>query len=153
MTSDTAPASLPAPAAWLGYGGALPFVSLAALCWLLPAHAGFWFGLLLVYGAVILSFVGALHWGFAMTLPQLDAARRSRMMAWSVVPALLAWPAGLLPAAPGVATLLLGYLLHYLQDQRLCRDVDLPSWYLPLRLHLSLAAGISLLAGVLAIQA
>ena len=89
MTSDTAPASLPAPAAWLGYGGALPFVSLAALCWLVAGHAGFWFGLLLVYGAVILSFVGALHWGFAMTLPGLEPARRSRMMAWSVVPALL----------------------------------------------------------------
>jgi hypothetical protein len=152
MTSDTAPAPLPAPAAWLGYGGALPFVALAALCWLAASHAGFWFGLLLAYGAVILSFVGALHWGFAMTLPGLDNARRSRMMAWSVVPALLAWPAVLLPAAPAVATLLLGYLLHYLQDQRLCRHADLPSWYLPLRRHLSLAAGSSLLAGMLALQ-
>jgi hypothetical protein len=152
MTSDTAPAPLPAPAAWLGYGGVLPFAALATLCWLAASHAGFWFGLLLAYGAVILSFVGALHWGFAMTLPGLDSARRSRMMAWSVVPALLAWPAVLLPAAPAVATLLLGYLLHYLQDQRLCRHADLPSWYLPLRRHLSLAAGTSLLAGVLALQ-
>ena len=54
----------------LGYGGALPFLCGAiavsqqvAVLGLAPAH------LLLSYGAVILSFLGGLHWGRVITSP------------------------------------------------------------------------------------
>jgi hypothetical protein len=40
-------------------------------------HAKLWSDALFAYGAVILTFVGALHRGFAMTLRDLIASRRS----------------------------------------------------------------------------
>ena len=67
------PAPIPGPVAWLGYGGLLPFGALALLL-LDGARSALWWPALLAYGAVILSFVGALHWGFAMVLPGLGAA-------------------------------------------------------------------------------
>jgi hypothetical protein len=53
------------------------------------------------YGAVILSFVGAQHWGLAMALPGLDEAERTHRFVWSVGPCLLAWPALVLPPQMG----------------------------------------------------
>lgn len=90
------PAPIPGPVAWLGYGGLLPFVTLAAVGLLAPTTP-WWSAALLAYGAVILSFVGALHWGFAMAQSGLSTAERTRCFVWSVVPSLMAWPATLLP--------------------------------------------------------
>ena len=93
------------------------------------------------YGAVILSFVGALHWGIAMSAPDLEAALRRRAFAWSVVPALMAWPALLLEPRVGSVILVAAFAIHYLQDRRLASQASLPGWYLPLRLRLSTVAG------------
>ena len=70
----SAPAGLPPSVALLGYGGLLPFAALALLLVLGDVHRALWWQALLASGAVILSFVGALHWGFAMVLPGLGAA-------------------------------------------------------------------------------
>jgi hypothetical protein len=133
--------------AWLGYGGLLPFVGLAALSWLpgagLPVEAP---AALRFYGASILSFVGALHWGFAMNLVGLDAASRDRLYLWSVVPSLLAWVALCVPPAWGTGLLVAGFLAHYAQDHALRNRASLPGWYLPLRGRLTAVAVVSLLA-------
>lgn len=131
--------------AWLGYGGLLPFAALAAAPWagLLPRELAA--QALVAYGAVILSFVGALHWAFAMTLP-VDGPQRERLFAWSVVPALIAWPALMLPAAGAVPLLVAGFAAHYLQDRRLAAPGGLPAWYLPLRLRLSAVASLCLVS-------
>ena len=51
-------------------------------------------------------------------------------------------------AARSAAVLLvLGFVLHYVQDRRLARVADLPGWYLPLRLRLTAVACIALIAG------
>lgn len=139
----------PRTVALLGYGGLLPFGALALLLWLDGARSALWWPALLGYGAVILSFVGALHWGFAMALPGLGAAQRQWLWIWSVVPALVAWPA-LLWAAPGAAVLLAaGFAAHYAQDRRLVAQTGaaLPAWYLPLRTRLTLVASVCLLVG------
>ena len=61
---------------WLGAGGALPFLILGVLSWVdWQAQAQVQFAVL-AYGACILSFVGALHWGFAMTANGLDEAQQ-----------------------------------------------------------------------------
>ncbi|WP_019938920.1 DUF3429 domain-containing protein [Bordetella sp. FB-8] len=138
---------LPACVVWLGYGGLLPFVGTAVLTRLDPQSAELWFRALIGYGAVILSFVGALHWGFAMVAAGLDAHRRDRAYGWSVVPALLAWPALLLPPRQAALLLMLGFVLHLVQDHRLARRTALPDWYLPLRWRLTIVASLSLLAG------
>ncbi len=145
MNDSLPPAPLPRPVAWLGYGGLLPFLGLAAAV-LLRVEEDLARPALVGYGAVILSFVGALHWGFAMLLPGLGEAERTRLFAWSTVPALVAWPAPL--ASPPLAAFILmaGFVAHYLQDRRLARRAALPAWYLPLRLQLSSVACLSLVA-------
>ena len=141
------PDSLRRTARWLGYGGLIPFIVLAPIS-LLDSHRGFtWSDALFAYGAVILSFVCALHWGFAMALPGLDDARRVRTMLWSVVPSLMAWPALLLVPMEAAVLLVTGFVLHYIQDRRLARHAELPAWYLPLRLQLTVVACLSLIAG------
>ena len=132
---------------WLGYGGLIPFLVLTPASLFDAHHAWTWSDALFAYGAVILSFIGALHWGFAMALPGLDASRRVRTLIWSVVPALIAWPALLLAPAEAAALMVIGFVLHYVQDRRLARIAALPSWYLPLRLRLSAVACISLSLG------
>jgi hypothetical protein len=131
----------------LGAAGALPFLALGVLAW----FAGPWqvtvLHALLAYGAVILSFVGALHWGFAVLAADLAEPVRRRTYAWSVVPALLAWVALLLPPTWAIVMLLAGLWAHYAQDVRLVGALPLPEWYLPLRLGLTSAASLGLVLG------
>jgi hypothetical protein len=138
------PARLPAIVAALGYGGLVPFIVFAAAASQGDTHADLSRAALFAYAAVILSFVGALHWGFAMTAPGLDARQRAHLYRWSVVPALLAWPALLVYAKPAMLLLIVGFVAQYRQDRRLAKQAGregfLPAWYLPLRLRLSVVA-------------
>lgn len=133
----------------LGYGGLLPFVALAAATWFDSNHSSLWRAALLAYGAVILSFVGALHWGFAMSQSDMTTNRRTRSFVWSVVPSLLAWIALLVVSKYAVVLLAAGFLIHFWQDRRLVQLVNLPDWYLPLRLKLTLVACVSLFSSYL----
>jgi hypothetical protein len=144
MTAPTTPTARPTIVTWLGYGGLIPFVALAAACYWDGAHAATWLTGLLAYGAVILSFVGALHWAFAMTHPQLQAAPEPALYIWSVLPALLGWLSLLLVPKAAAVLLIAGLLAHYRQDVRLTRVITLPGWYLPLRLRLSAVACVCL---------
>jgi hypothetical protein len=124
---------------WLGYGGLLPFMGLAALSVLAPQES-LWAVALNAYGAVILSFVGALHWAFAMLLSGLDARERNRCYAWSVIPALIGWVALLIPVSLGHTLLIAGLALAYWRDALLANRVALPLWYIRLRARLSIVA-------------
>jgi hypothetical protein len=142
---------LPAGVAWLGYGGLVPFGMLALGAWLDSHHIEIWQQALVSYGAVILSFVGALHWGFAVLGEKALPESSDGMYLWSVVPALLGWVA-LLICQLGVGYLEVGSVLlaggfvaHFSQDYRIARQLPLPSWYLPLRLRLTAAACLSLI--------
>jgi hypothetical protein len=128
----------------------VPFVVLATAAVVGRDYAGVCGYALFAYGAVILSFVGAVHWGFAMTLTDLSEQHRNSTWSWSVVPALLAWVALLVtPAAAGVI-LVVGFVAQYLQDRRLARQSAMPPWYLPLRLRLTSVACVCLAAGAFA---
>ena len=139
--ANTAP---PAEVAWLGYGGLIPFVALAGLAPVDPQHAAAWSRALAAYGAVILSFVGALHWGIAMSAAHLGAALRRRAFIWSVVPALMAWPAAMQAGPLTLLVLVAGFVLHLWQDRRLLVQAQLPGWYWPLRCRLTAVACLCL---------
>ena len=141
---------MPAAVGWLGYAGLLPFLGLALACWLGGDWAARAQQAQLGYGAVILSFVGALHWGLAMSAPGLDAGARNGLYAWSVVPSLLAWLALLLPATAGLWLLALGLVLHFGQDWRHARAAGVPGWYLLLRARLTAVATACVLLSALA---
>ena len=138
---------LPRSAVWLGYGGLLPFLFLAPASLLAGHHAPILSDALFAYGAIILSFVGALHWGFAMTLSGLSDRQRTASFVWSIIPALLAWPAILLSPPLSGLLLISGFVAHYWQDSRLDASVSLPAWYLPLRFRLTVVACLCLAAG------
>jgi hypothetical protein len=139
--------SKPRLVAWLGYGGLIPFLALAGLTCADRVRGGFWHGNLSAYGALILSFVGALHWGFAMALGNVTSDQRNAMFAWSVVPCLIAFAALLAKSLPGDLLLIVGFLLQYWQDRRLAAVALLPEWYLPLRRQLTAIAVVCLAAG------
>ncbi len=147
--------AMPSSARWLGIGGVLPFAGLAMAAVLDPLHAQVWQQALMAYGAIILSFVGALHWGFAMTAAGLDDSERSQRFVWSVMPALIAWAALLVlefSILLAVGLLLLGFWLHLLQDRVLVQRAELPRWYMPLRLGLTTAASLAIAVGGLAVM-
>ena len=148
--ADENPVAFPRTVAWLGYGGLIPFLVLTPASMLDHHHGAVWSDALYAYGAIILSFIGALHWGLAMSLPELSERQRSARYTWSVVPALIAWPAVLFSPALAAPLLVFGFIAHYLQDRRLGRQATLPGWYLPMRLRLSCVAVVSLAVGAFA---
>jgi hypothetical protein len=141
--------SPPTHVAVLSYGGLIPFVSLCALEWIQPLYVNLWHEALCAYGAVILSFVGALHWGFAMLSNGLQPRARRYAYIWSVVPSLISWIALLIPPFIGSLLLVACLLVHYGFDVRMVKATVLPGWYLPLRWRLTVVAVMSILVGEL----
>ena len=82
-----------------------------------PAH------LLLSYGAVILSFLGGLHWGRVITSPNANGRPDSTWLIWSVCPSLLGWVALLLPVKVGAMVLSLGFLTSLQIEQKLFQSM------------------------------
>ena len=85
------------------------------------------------YGAVILSFVGAIWWGLAAATIQ--QAPKGVMFYWSVIPALIGWFATLIAPDVGVLLLSAGFALQWLGDAWLTRTYPGvgPGWMFPLR--------------------
>lgn len=141
--------SMPISVGLLGYGGLIPFIGLALLANAEPSHGILYRGALLMYGSVILSFVGAIHWGVAMMSQELSDQDRRFCYVWSVVPALIGWVTYILSPVTAALVLVLGFLLQYWRDATLARKLAWPVWYLPLRIRLTLVAILSLFVGIL----
>jgi hypothetical protein len=152
LMTQTVSKNPPLTVTLLGYGGLVPFIALSSLEWLNPVHAEFWHEALLAYAAVILSFVGALHWGFAMFAGNWAPRARMAGYVWSVVPSLVAWVALLLPSPLGGGLLVVFFIAHYARDVRVAPVIQVPDWYLPLRWRLSLMAVLSITAGEMALR-
>ena len=132
-------------AGWLGllpFALALACVSLAPT----PDWRNFGMELALVWGAVILSFVAAVHWGLALAgFWRWDIATVSG----SVLPSVWAAAALLLGGSRGLALLLAGFGSFWLYESRRLGD-GLPPDYLALRRQLSIAVCALLALTVLA---
>lgn len=127
----------------LGYLGLIPFISSTGLLILNQHHSAIWQHFLLTYGAVILSFVGALHWSFAMLLG-LSTGQQRGLFIWSIIPSLAAWVSLSISAFQGFILLTLFFGIALLRDKQLHEYVDLPNWYLPLRINLTVVAMVCL---------
>lgn len=87
----------------LTFAGAIPFIILAALVLLDPLASATAIQLLISYGAVILSFTGAVHWGFALRdsahpvngtpLPPAVLGAERQLLIFGIVPAIIGWVA------------------------------------------------------------
>lgn len=136
----------------LGYGGLIPFVGLAALLWLVDRPLQPWVGAgLAAYAALIVSFLGGVHWGIGWLIttrsPATAPAHPARHhFLWGIVPSLLAWPGVLMPALAGLAWLGFVLVLTYLADRTLYARAGLQAW-LTLRFRLSAVAALSCFIG------
>jgi hypothetical protein len=136
---------MPLPALVLGAGGLVPFFALATGIALFPEpNLSYFLGWLTQYGALIVSFVGALQWGLAMRMPQADGGEQWAAFGWSVCPALVAWVALQLPQYEGVYLLAALFVVCLLMDWRFARRHALPAWFMRLRVALTTGAVLSL---------
>ncbi|MDC3234573.1 DUF3429 domain-containing protein [Candidatus Puniceispirillum sp.] len=132
---------------FLGLAGLAPFV-LAAL----GTHSGIEalvrYGFLAgtAYGAVILSFLGAVHWGLAMR-----DDRSPYWYVWSITPALFGFASLLiLDVEIRIVTQIPLFGLAWSVDRQAAHHGLIPSWYMRLRSILTAGAVISLAAMLLA---
>ncbi|MEQ9812900.1 MAG: DUF3429 domain-containing protein [Azospirillaceae bacterium] len=180
---------IPNPALWLGLAGVLPFYAVPIFIWIIGTAdadgvsdtvAGLIYFMLvaqLSYAAIIVSFLGAIHWGLAMANMTIAGGRDDdglprpmrwaaegerpphyqlavRQLMWSVVPALVGWGC-LLALHLGRSTTvpLIGlaalFVATYLVDRVIVRADMAPGWLLELRRPLTwLAAGGLLLSWI-----
>ena len=105
---------------------------------------------LLSYGAVILSFLGGIHWGVEITRsaasPE-DGINATRL-AISVVPSLAGWTALGLEARYGLALLAVAFVAHLLLDIRSTRQGLMPAWYSKLRTPLTTIVVVALIVAL-----
>ena len=140
----------------LGLGGLIPFLAagLGAVS-LDPVQAGRMLAALIAYGAVILAFLGAVHWGFALApLPSLPQVQRARLLL-GVAPALIGWAALLmtiaLPAEAALALLIAGFIATLAAEARAGGQGLVPAGYVWLRWGLSIVT-VAVLVTVLVLR-
>jgi hypothetical protein len=127
----------PKAALVFGLGGLLPFLALTVLA-LMARKLGDrdCLVVLVQYTAVILSFVGALHWGYALK-EDAQGGQAWLRYGWSVVPALIAFAALQLPILIGLRVEALTIVLALLVDRLLDQRMSVSAWMRSLRLLLT----------------
>ena len=138
MTMPPNTPTTPSRLAWsLGLAGLIPFVALALMAHMAdPVHSRSAAAVLAAYGATIVSFLGAIHWGLGMRDPQ---GPQAPGLVWGVVPSLLGWAALVLQPAHGLLVLALTLVACVLVDHKKYPDHGLRDW-LPLRWVLTVVA-------------
>lgn len=143
----------PAPALLTGLAGLVPFAAAPSyLYFIATSFDPFIISAQLAYGAVILSFVGGIRWGFV--IPYRHGS--THMVTWrsiiqSVVPSIIACCGILLPdLTAGLVTVSMGLLLSLYNDLRMFGDY--PKWMMGLRCFLTTVAVVTLIASVILVE-
>ena len=133
MSNSDTSASIPRAPFWLGAFGLIPFLATALLYFFARtseqqqlALTAFKF-----YSAVILSFLGGVRWGAALSSPDL------RLLLSAVLPSLIAAGCLLLPAADAIPILGLTFLVLGWADGARAAHALWPQWFKLLRRLLS----------------
>lgn len=130
-------------AGWLGL---TPFIVLSLwLYGIAPGHP--WRSgtilLLLVYSAVVLSFLGGVRWGIGLTAE--GAAKRPGELWLALPPALVGWVAVIVPVPLSFAILAVAFAALGAWDALAAHRNKLPEWYGRLRIVLTVGAVAMLL--------
>ena len=118
----------------LGISGLLPFIGTFTLFWINPTEKLLmWF---INYAVIILAFIGATHWGLALVI---KGKKKFREMLYilSTVPAMIGWVATTLSDLPSLLLIALAYFLALFIDWRVSTQINLPSYYLKMRVYLT----------------
>jgi hypothetical protein len=137
---------VPSLARALGWAGIIPFValSLSAVFMIGPISQTWAMGALVLYGAVILSFLGGAAWG--LTLGHEGEALRpgAQGLLIGIAASLAGFGGALTPPGFGAPLMIAGFVAMLIYDLGAIARGLLPQWYRPLRIALSAAASGSL---------
>jgi Protein of unknown function (DUF3429) len=148
---------LPPVALALGIAGLVPFIGLgiAAVSLGNEQDSQRYLLALVGYGAVVLAFLGGIHWGFVLhpgALPEglsAEERRDAARLALGVLPSLIGWAALLTPllGVPeiGLAVLIVGYVATVASEAQMRRRSLLPTGYMAMRWGLSVVVLIVLI--------
>ncbi len=138
----------------LALGLLVPFWGLALLAWLgSPGWAAHGLDALSAYAAVMLGFLGAIHWGVVLATTPAERAllvgdARHRL-AWGALLVLAAWIAAMLPwAVLSLSLLFLLLILSWQVDRRWLDSLPVGWSYQRLRQWFTLFAALALLAAI-----
>ncbi|HXZ59319.1 MAG TPA: DUF3429 domain-containing protein [Steroidobacteraceae bacterium] len=136
--NETAPARIGTAAELTGYLAVAPLIVCLAGVALHSGYAGRELAQrgAIAWGAVLLAFTGAVHWGLALAGRAPSSPAR---MAAAAAPTLVAAAAILIGGQRALALLVAGFGVFWLYEHR-SLGAALPSAYLALRRNLSLAA-------------
>lgn len=98
------------------------------------------------YGAVIISFLGAIHWG--MEFAEYGGRYSYRRYAVGVVAAAIAWPTIFMPVEYALITQFLAFNFLYFTDARASVRGWFPAWYSIYRFVLTFIVGASIVASL-----
>ena len=135
---------IPKPALIMGLGGLIPFLSPPLLV-LAGEHtvANQAFLLQTVYGAVILSFLGGVHWGRALSGDRYGPSWQR--LTWSVIPSLVGW---MIVFSPTVEVVAFGFAaaftFAFVVDLQAVKHGMFPPWYGKLRKILTIGVLVSM---------
>ncbi|KAI0515155.1 hypothetical protein F5B22DRAFT_204536 [Xylaria bambusicola] len=154
---------------WLGIAGTLPYLgtslSTVYLSWVLntpwPAPSAFTNKLLisqetahqlmatlepiqLGYGAVIISFLGAVHWGMEYAAKTSDHARTRFRYGLGVMAPIVAWPTLFMPVEFALTSQFAAFVALYFADTRATVRGWAPVWYSTYRFALTAVVGVAI---------
>ena len=141
----------------LGYAGVVPFVGLSLGIIFTPGADSTGETLaaqvaaqmaLLVYAAVILSFLGGIVWGRLLAADAGSIAVANRHLVYSVLPSLVAWFALFFGFERAALILASGFAAALLYDRSLAKAGLLPNWFYDMRIWLTLVVIVCLLSSV-----
>lgn len=143
-------ARIPVAALVLGLAGVIPFVAGAIAQWVPVPRISAQLGLTLVvvYGAIILSFLGGIRWGTA--IGPFDGRRQGIEFGGSVLGSLVGLAAIFMAPVGGLTVLISAFLLQALWDVISVEAGRLPQWFGRLRMILTTGAVLAMLATLLA---
>ena len=131
---------IPVNTIWLGGLGVIPFAASSAVAVLAsPQISAYGEFALLVYGAIILSFLGGILWGRILAFAAVQAvSNETRSLMVSIVPPLIGWIGVLIGPRLGLPALAIAFLLMLATDLIYAKCSLVPAWYPKLRLPLTL---------------
>ena len=132
----------------LGYAGLIPFVIFSIGSWTTLPYVADATQILIAYAAVILSFMGAVHWGVTISN---EHRHHSKNLVVSVMPALAAWLALLLPEIFALIILFAGFILLIAYDLAVAKSEALPNWYISMRIRLTFIVTLCLASTLTAV--